>query len=197
MRCHVIHGDNADLLTGFISVEASVGSCGLTNIEIYLIYMWIWSSLCLWMPWPHQVLCHSLWQCWSPDWIYLYRGLSLLMCSWLCQWPQYAQSSGNGLSMLMCFNKDWNVSSIHVNLILTVLMDALAPWGAMSSTVTKLISKLDSFLSGQQYYCSSALVNIEISLLYMWIWSSLCSWMPWPHEVPCHPRWQCWFPNWI
>ena len=27
MRCHVIHGDNADLLTGFISVEASVCSC--------------------------------------------------------------------------------------------------------------------------------------------------------------------------
>ena len=129
LRNYIIHGDNADLLTGFISVEASVGSCALTNIEISLLYMWIWSSLCLWMPWPHGEPFHSRWQCWSPNWIYFCRGISRFM------WP----------------NKHWNVSSIHVNLILTVLVDALGPWGAMTSTVTMLISQPDLSLSRHQY----------------------------------------------
>ena len=66
-----------------------------------------------------------------------------------------ANSSVNCLSMLVCSGKHWNVSSIHVNLILTVLVDALAPWGAMSSTVTMLNSWLDLFLSRHQYAHSS------------------------------------------
>ena len=147
--------------------------------------MWIWPSLCLWMPWPHEVPCHSWWQCWSPNWIYFCRGISMFMCS----------------------NKHWNIF-IHVNLILTVLVDALAPWGAMSSMITMLVCWLNVVLSRYQNahvlivlslvsVCSFALFNTEMSLLYMWIWFSLCSWIPWPLEVPCHPRWQCWSPNWI
>ena len=107
---------------------ASVCSCALVNTEVSLLYMWIWSSLCSWMPWPHEVPCHPRWQCWSPSWIYFCGGISRFMCS----------------------NKHWNISSIHVNMILTVLVDALAPWGAMSFTVTMLISKLDLFLSRHQ-----------------------------------------------
>ena len=98
---------------------ASVCSCALVNTEVSLLYMWILSSLCSWMPWPHEVPCHPRWQCWSPNWIYFCGGISRLMCS----------------------NKHWDISSIYVNLILTVLVDALAPSGAMSFTVTMLISK--------------------------------------------------------
>ena len=114
---------------------ASVCSCALINIGMSLLYMWIWPSLCLWMPWPHEVPCHPWWQCWSPNLI-----------------------SVNGFSTLMCSGKHWNVSSIHVNLILTVLVDAVAPWGAMPSMVTMLISLLD-------WYISSIHVNLILTVL--------------------------------
>ena len=134
MRCNVIQGDNAYLLTGFIHVEAP--------------------------------------QCW---------------CTHSCV---------NGLNVLMCSGKHWNVYSIHVILISTVTVDALAPWGAMSSTVAMLISKLDLFLYRGIRMLMCCGKHWNVSSIHG-IWSSLCSCMSWPHEVPCHPQWQCWTLDWI
>ena len=38
----------------------------------------------------------------------------------------------------------------------------------------------------------SLLSSIHVNLI-----PKLCSWMPWRHAVPCHPRWQCWSPKLI
>ena len=165
MGCHVIHGDNADLLTGFISVEASVGSCALTNIEISLLCMWIWSSLCLWMPWPMR--CHVI----HGDNADLQTGFIYVEAS-VCS---YAHSYVNDLSMLIVLAMASVCSCAHSYINDHSMLIVLA----MASV------------------CSCALTKIGMFLLYMWIWSSLWLWMPWPHEVPCHPRWQCWSPNWI
>ena len=133
--------------------------------------MWIRSSLCWWMPWPHEVPCHPRWQCRSPNG---FISVEASVCS--C-----AHSCVNGLSMLMCSGKHWSVSSIHVNLILTVPVDH--PNRQCFDKVSVSVCTLE---------------DIVVPVLFVWVWSSLCLLMSCLHgcQAICrhsadHPNRQC------
>ena len=110
------------ILSQIVAIYQGDVTCALKRLVLMTIRLFV----------QHVVRFNSL------NWHYEFTlVLIVLSMASVCS---YAHSSDNGLSMLVCSGKHWNVSSIYVNLILTVLVDALAPWGAMSSRVTLQIS---------------------------------------------------------
>ena len=141
MRCHVIHGGNADLLIGFNYIEASVCSCALLNIEMSLLFMWIgsWYPLCLWMPWPgkcqvihrhnaaHPAGCLSI----RVSVIHVFRKNCISWCTGPMRGQAIHLHRANHLSE--CFYQGFNIHTysvcfMHIYVIFTVPVDVLAPW---------------------------------------------------------------------
>ena len=156
--CQAICRHSADHPNGQCFDKVSVSACTLEDIVVPVLFVWVWSSLCLLMPCLHgcQAICrhsadHPNRQCFDKVsvsvrtledivvpvlFVWVWSSLSLLMsclrgCQAICR-----HSAGHPIWIMICqvfsirmyFGRHCGSCFMLMNVIFTVPVDVLPPW---------------------------------------------------------------------